>query len=107
MHETSLATTVLTVLRDRPGPYPHVRVHVGDLDTRPEDLAARLRTHLDAADPPVTVATIEVILRARPRLCAACTHTWTSADPDAACPACGGPPLPLLHDHHVDVELVE
>lgn len=106
MHEASLATTVLAVLRQHPAAN-RVRVHVGDLSTPADDLAATLRTHLDGARPRVDVHGIEVVPRARQRLCAVCAHPWASARLDPDCPACGGPPLPLPHDHNVEVEILE
>lgn len=105
MHEASLASSVLAVLRRHPGPYGVVRVHVGDVSSPAEALAERLRTHLAAAEPPVTAA-VEVRLRERERLCAACTTTWSSPEPDPPCPACAGPALPVPHDHAVEVELL-
>jgi Zn finger protein HypA/HybF involved in hydrogenase expression len=105
MHESSLAGSVLAVLRRHREPYRLVRVTVGDVSAPAPALAGRLRTHLAAADPPVTAA-VEVVLRERERLCAACATGWSSAEPGPACPACGGPALPAPHDHTVEVELL-
>ena len=105
MHESSLATSVLTVLRQHPGPYGHVRVHVADLSSSTEELTERLRAYLAAAQPAIAVTSVEVVLRARQRLCANCATAWTTPDPAPACPACDGPALPLPHDHGVEVEL--
>jgi hypothetical protein len=105
VHESSLASSVLAVLRTHPGPYGLVRVHVGDVSTPAAALAERVRAHLASADPPVTAA-VEVVPRTRERLCAACATAWTSAQPDPPCPACAGPALPAPHDHAVEVELL-
>ena len=105
VHEASLATTVLGVLRQHPGA-DHVRVHVGDLSTPADELAATLRTHLAGATPAIEVGEIEVVPRARQRICSACAHPWTSADLDPECPACAVPPLPLPHDHTIEVEIL-
>jgi hypothetical protein len=106
MHDASLANSVLSVLRRHPGPHRLVRVHVGDAD-HPVELAERLLTQLAAADPPLTAAAIEVVPRARPRICASCATAWTSTEPQPACPACAGAPLPLPHDHTIEVELLD
>lgn len=105
MHEASLASSVLAVLRRHPGPYGVVRVHVGDVSSPAEALAERLRTYLAAADPPIT-AEVQVRLRERERLCGACATGWTSTESDPACPSCGGAALPVPHDHAVEVELL-
>lgn len=105
MHEASLASSVLSVLRRHPGPYGVVRVHVADVSSPAEALAERLRTHLAAADPPVTAA-VEVRLRERRRLCATCATTWTTSETAPSCPSCAGPALPAPHDHTVEVELL-
>jgi Zn finger protein HypA/HybF involved in hydrogenase expression len=105
MHEASLAATVLSVLRDAPGPHHTVRVHVWDTSTPAADLADRIATHLATADPPVQVGAVEVVPVPRQRLCATCTTAWTSDQADPACPACDGPALPLPHDHRMEVEL--
>jgi Zn finger protein HypA/HybF involved in hydrogenase expression len=107
MHESSLATTVLAALRHHPGPHDHLRVHIADISSSPEELATQLRTYLAAADPPVTVARVEVVARSRQRLCAQCAATWSSPDAEPACPQCGGAPLPLPHDHRLEVELID
>jgi hypothetical protein len=105
VHESSLAGSVLAVLRRQHEPYGLVRVHVADVSSPPAALAERVGAHLAAADPPVTAA-VEVVVRARDRLCASCAAGWVSAAPDPPCPACGGPALPVPHDHAVEVELL-
>ena len=107
MHESSLAESVLTVLRGQPGPHGRVRVHVADVSSSVQELTDQLRSYLAAARPPVTVTSVEVVARARQRLCAQCAASWTTPDPHPACPTCGGPPLPLPHDHRVEVELLD
>ena len=106
MHEASLATTVLTVLRDHPGPPGRVRIHLWDTSTPAADLAERVATYLATAEPPVQVTGVEVVLRPRQRLCAACATGWTSAEPAPTCPTCDGPALPLPHDHRMEVEFL-
>lgn len=104
MHESGLAQTVAAALRAQPEPPTRVRVHIGDLSSSAEELADRIRTHLAAADPPVEVPTLEVVPRARHRLCASCATGWSSPDLDPPCPACAGTPLPLPHDHQTEIE---
>ena len=106
MHEASLATTVLSVLRGNPGPPGRVRIHIWDTSTPAADLAERVATYLATAEPPVQVPGVEVIPQPRQRLCADCATGWTSPQPAPTCPACGGPALPLPHDHRLEVELL-
>jgi Zn finger protein HypA/HybF involved in hydrogenase expression len=106
MHEASLATSVLEVLRNHPGPHDRVRVHIADISSTPEELTRQLESYLASADPPVNVCNLEVVPRARERLCASCAATWLTFDHDPTCPACGGVPLPTPHDHRLEVELL-
>ena len=106
MHESGLATSVLSVLRGSPGPHRLVRVHVGDVSSPAPELAERIQTYLDAARPPVAVGAVEVVLRPRHRLCSSCAATWNSPEPAPSCPDCGGAPMPLPHDHQLEIELI-
>lgn len=106
MHEASLATSVLAVLRHNPGPHQHVRVHIADISSSAEELTQHLRAYLAAADPPVAVTQVEVVPRPRERQCATCASRWTTLDPDPLCPDCGGLPLSSPHDRRLEVELL-
>ena len=104
MHESSLAASVLSALRKLPGPHHHVRVYVADISATPSQLADQVKTHLAMANPPLAVGAVEVVLRASQRMCAGCAAMWVTAEPDPTCPSCGGVPLPIPHDHRLEVE---
>lgn len=108
MRGTSLIGTVLAVLRDDPGPHALVRVHLDEMSTPADELVRLLRAHLAAAQPPVDVADLQVVLLPVVRRCAACPTTWHSVEPEPLCPSCGDPALaqPDGQPARIHVELV-
>ncbi len=103
MHEAGLAGAVLAALREHPADGGRLRVYLWT-SSPPAELARSITAYLAAADPPVAVPVIEVVPRAQVRTCAACAASWPSTEPDPPCPDCGGPPLPPVHDHRIEIE---
>jgi hypothetical protein len=107
MHETSVISTVLGVLRHNPGPHAMVRVYLEELSRPADELALLLRAHLAETDPPADVADLQVLPLPRTHACAFCARTWVADAGEADCPTCGRPGCPAAHRYpRIQVELL-
>lgn len=107
MHEAALAALVADAIRSVEGEGRRLRLLVasGHRDRAAFDVALRL--HLAAELGSFgrrEVPDIEIVHVPRERLCAACASVFRDADPDAACPGCGGPSLPSGSADRIELE---
>jgi Zn finger protein HypA/HybF involved in hydrogenase expression len=81
-----------------------VRVLVSGGHGDPEAFEAAFRSHLVAAGPSLGLDAVTIVRVPATYLCAICAGVFRTAEPDPACPGCGGPGLSAAHAESVEIE---
>ena len=103
MHEAGIAVAVAAEIRDRGLDAAHVRVLVHGGHGDPADFEAAFRAQLQLAGPTLGLDRLTIVRLPTDRACIHCAGSFSAVDPDALCPACGGPGLAA--DVHEAIEL--
>lgn len=104
MHEAGLAAAILRTIEARGRGTAGLRILVSGGGHDPADFEGALRLHLAALAPDLDVAGLEIVHRPTARPCLACGRSFEAVEPDAVCPACGGPGLPPLEAERIELE---
>ena len=104
MHEAALAAAVAGALRTAERTGGRFRLTVAGAHGDRAAFDAALRQHLLAGLAEIADTPIEIVHEPQGRLCAACATAFSAADPDDACPSCGGPALPSVGEERIELE---
>jgi hypothetical protein len=106
MHEAALAGTIAERWREanRAGLAGRPRLLVQGAHHEPTDFDAALRLHLAIVAPDLEGEMLEIVHVATPHLCSGCGRAFLAAAHGAACPRCGGAPLPEATAESVELD---